>query len=140
MQFLGMILNLLISVTGKDMDEVGCLLCGNCPKIVNSDGNAKDSIQITPNLKYDYKDNSDPPELADFQTQLILHLFKTSFWQNEPRLQINMLKLPIIMSPGLMDKQINNDIRKDSLMDKTFKHSAETFREFLKMVDNKGKG
>ena len=121
------------------MDDVGCLLCGYCPKIINSDGNAKDSIKITSNLKFNYKDNSDPPALEDFKTQLILHLFKTAFWQNEPRLDINMLKLPIIMSPGLMGNPVNNDVKKDSLMDKTFKHSAETFRTFLKMVDNKGK-
>ena len=32
-------------ITPSDMDSVMCLICGNCPKIVNSDGNAKVSIQ-----------------------------------------------------------------------------------------------
>ena len=133
-----MYINHGVLVTGKDMDEVMCLLCGKCPKIINSDGNAKDSIQVTSNMKFDYKDKSDPPALADFKTELVLHLFKTAFWQNEPKLPINMLKLPIIMAPGLLGKQVNNDFKKDSLMDKSIEHSSETFREFVKMVDNKG--
>jgi hypothetical protein len=129
----------ILKVTSKDLDEVMCLLCGKCPKMINSDGNAKDSIQVAPNLKFDYKDMSDPPALADFQTELILHLFKTAFWQNEPQLSVNMLKLPIIMAPGLLGKQVNNDVKKDSLLDKSVQHSSATFREFTKMIDNKGK-
>ena len=30
-----------ILVNGSDMDNVVCYLCGNCPKIVNTDGNTK---------------------------------------------------------------------------------------------------
>jgi hypothetical protein len=88
-------------------------------------------------MKFDYKDKSDPPDLASFKSKLVVHLFKTAFWQNEPKLPINMLKLPSIISPDLIAKQVNNDVKKDSLMDKSIQHSAETFREFVKMVDNK---
>ena len=34
-----------ILVTGEDLDDVTCYLCGNCPKIVSTDGNAKDTIK-----------------------------------------------------------------------------------------------
>ena len=85
-------------------------------------------------MKFDYKDKSDPPDLESFKSKLVHHLFKTAFWQNEPKLVINMLKLPSIIAPGLVSKQVNNDIKKDSIMDKSIQHSAETFREFVKMV------
>lgn len=50
-----------------------------------------------------------------------------------------MLKLPLILAPALLGKQVNNDCLKDSLLDKSIQHSAETVREFTNMVDNKGK-
>ena len=98
---------------------------------------AKDCIQVTSNMKYDFKDTSEPPDLEDFKSKLVLHLFKTAFWQNEPKLEVKMLKLPIIMPSSLMAKQINSDVKKDSLLDKTIQHSSETFREFVKMVDDR---
>ena len=104
-----------------------------------SDGNAKDSIRVTPNMKFDFKDTSAPPSLEEFKLKLIRHLFKTAFWQNEPPIELNMLKLPIIMPPAIIGNQVNNDNMKDSLLDKSVKHSNETLREFVKMVDNKGK-
>ena len=114
-----------------------CLFCGKCPKIVNSDGNAKDCIQVTSNMKFDFKDQSCPPDLDDFKMGLAVHVLKTAFWQNEPKLEVNMLKLPIIMAPGILAKQVNNDTKKESLLDKSIQHSAETYREFIKMIDNK---
>ena len=90
-------------------------------------------------MKFDFEDNSDPPSLEEFKGQLIVQLLKRAFWENEPPMEINMLKLPIIMAPGLLAKQVNSDVSKDSLLDNSVKHSKETMREFVKMVDNKGK-
>ena len=90
-------------------------------------------------MKFNYKDDSEPPSLEEFKRQLIVQLLKQAFWQNEPPMEINMLKLPIIMAPGMLAKQVNTDVSKDSLLDKSVKHSKETLREFVKMVDNKGK-
>ena len=36
-----------VIVTGNDLNQVMCLLCGRCPKIVNSDGNAKESQNLS---------------------------------------------------------------------------------------------
>ena len=90
-------------------------------------------------MKFDFEDNSDPPSLEEFKGQLIVQLLKRAFWQNEPPMEINMLKLPIIMAPGLLAKQVNSDVSKESLLDNSVKHSKDTLREFVKMVDNKGK-
>ena len=111
------------------MNNVMCLICGRSPKIVNSDGNAKDCIKVTKNMIYDFKDESEPMELHDFKTKLIISVFKSAFFQNEPKVDINMLKLPLIIAPALIGHQVNNDILKDSLLDEKIKHSSESLHE-----------
>ena len=59
-------------------------------------------------MRYDLPVTSDPPSLEEFQETLIIHLLKTSFWQNEEKLPINMLNIPIIMGSALLRKQENN--------------------------------
>ena len=89
-------------------------------------------------MKYDFKDTSEPPNLQEFKETLVASLLRSAFWQNEKPLDFNMLKLPIIMAPALMGKQMNHDNLKDSLLDKSIKHSPETLREFANLIDNKG--
>ena len=36
----------------EDMNNVICYYCGPAPKCVNTDGNAKDTIQVTPHMVY----------------------------------------------------------------------------------------
>ena len=88
-----------------------CLVCGNCPKIVNSDGNAKDSLTVYENMQYDYEDNSDPPNLEIFKQELVQESLKRSFYQKVPMKTYKMLKLPLIVAPSLLREQINNDIK-----------------------------
>ena len=87
------------------------LVCGNCPKIVNSDGNAKDSVKVRENMIYDYNDHSDPPDLETFKQELVQMLLKKSFFQNEPKKIYQMLKLPLIIAPSLLDTQTNSDYK-----------------------------
>ena len=112
-----------ILITPQAMDEVVCLICGVCPKIVNSDGNAKDTIKRTKNMIYNYEDESDPPSLESFKADLVQTTLKKSFFQNEPAKQINMLKLPLIIAPSLLGQQINNDTKKKTLLEKEFEFS-----------------
>jgi hypothetical protein len=98
-------------ITPADMDYVMCLVCGNCPKIVNSDGNAKDSLKVSENMQYDYEDNSDPPNLDIFKQELVQESLKRSFYQKVPLKTYKMLKLPLIVAPSLLREQINNDIK-----------------------------
>ena len=76
-------------------------------------------------------------DLEDFKVAQVRDLMKTAFWQNEQPSEVNLLKIPIIMAPALLRQQVNNDVLKDSLLDKSVVHSAETFREFVKLVDNR---
>ena len=103
------IISLLI--TPADMDHVICLICGVCPKIVNSDGNAKDSLRVTDNMKFVYEDKSPIPDLESFKQELLVECLKRSFFQNVPMKTYNMLKLPLIMAPGLLREQVNSDIK-----------------------------
>ena len=89
-------------------------------------------------MKFNFDDASEPPNLQDFKLKQIESVIKSAFWQNEKPQDINMLKVPIIMAPAMLRKQINNDNMKDSLLDKSIKHSPETFRQFVQLIDNKG--
>ena len=102
---------LALLITPADMDRVTCLICGVCPKIVNSDGNAKDTLTITENMIFDYEDESNIPDLESFKIDLVLELLKRSYFQKVPRKTYNMLKLPLIIAPGLLREQVNNDIK-----------------------------
>ena len=98
-------------ITPEDLDLVVCLVCGVCPKVINSDGNAKDCLTITANMIYNYEDQSDPPDLESFKQKLVQECLKRSFFQNEPMKSYQMLKLPLIIAPSLLREQINNDIK-----------------------------
>ena len=62
-------------------------------------------------MKYDYNDDSCPPNLEDFKQDLVLECLKRSFFQNVPKKDFNMLKLPLIIPPSLLGEQQNNDIK-----------------------------
>ena len=100
------------------------------------DGNTKDSIKITDNLKFDYDDNSEVMDLQTFKKLLLKALMKKAYFQNEPKLEVNMLKLPLIIAPSLLGKQVNNDNEKMSLLDKTVNYKPEIFEKFIEMVDD----
>jgi hypothetical protein len=102
---------LALIISPDDLDNVTCLLCGNCPKVVNSDGNAKDSIKIRKNMIFDYEDESDPPSLEEFKLELVKTSLRQSFYQREPQRTYNMLKIPLIISQSLLSKQVNNDFK-----------------------------
>ena len=149
---------LSLLVTGVDMDAVVCLICGVCPKIINSgrkyyrifpiakmvkcnlilisDGNTKDAIRITDEMKFNYDDQSEPMDLHSFKNMLLKKLMKRAFFQNEPKLDINMLKLPLIIAPSLLGSQVNNDVEKKSLLDKTIVYKPEVFTKFTEIIDN----
>ena len=92
-----------------DMDSVICLVCGACPKIINSDGNAKDTLKRTKNMIFDYDDKSNIPDLENFKLDLVLECLKKSYYQNVPLKVYNMLKLPLVIAPKLLREQINTD-------------------------------
>ena len=121
-------------ISPEDLDSVTCMHCGICPKIVNSDGIA---IMIFDNMVFDYEDHSEPPNLDEFKLDLVSTSLKRSFYQNEPPKTYNMLKLPLIIAPGLLGKQINNDFQKKSLLDKEIKYKQETFIEFHRFIENR---
>ena len=98
-------------ITPADLDHVICMVCGVCPKAINTDGNAKDTIKKTTNMVYEYADTSSPPDLESFKQELIQQTFKKSFFQNEPPKNYQMLKLPLIIAPGLLRRQTNHDIK-----------------------------
>ena len=88
-------------------------------------------------MVYDYDDDAEVPELENFKQDLIEDLFLSVFFQQSSKRMYNMLKLPIIIPPALLRKQVNNEKAKKTLMEKHFLYTDETLGTFIKMVETK---
>ena len=88
-------------------------------------------------MEFNYDDSSEIPDLETFKNRLIVDLFKSAFFQQGSQQKFNMLKLPIIAAPSLIRKQVNNEFRKKTLMEKSFEYEDETLATFISMVDEK---
>ena len=58
---------------------------------------------------YDYNDKSEVPDLMQFKQNLVEDLFISVFYQQPMETEYNMLKLPVIISPCILEKQVNNE-------------------------------
>ena len=126
-----------ILVTSADHDSVTCLLCGNCPKIVCTDGNTKDSIKVAKNMIFDYDDESEIPDLDDFKDDLIEDILSKAMFQHKSDKKYNMLNIPLIMPKCVLRKQINNDKSKRTIMEKKHSFTAETLKKYQELVESK---
>ena len=77
-------------------------------------------------MEYDYEDSSEVPDIQSFKEELVEELLKSVFFQHKSDRKYNMLKLPIISAPSLIQKQVNNDAKKETLMEKEFSYKEET--------------
>lgn len=100
-------------ISAESLNAVMCLICGSFPKIVSTDGEVKDSTEITEDMVFE-KTDEPPPSLQAFLQKLQVHVIAISFFQNVPPLRINMLKLPHIMAPNLLGIQQNTEQNKRS--------------------------
>ena len=124
-------------VTPCDHDDVTCLLCGNCPKIVCTDGNTKDSIRVTHKMEYNYDDESEIPNLDKFKDDLIEDVLSTALFQHKTDKKYNMLQIPMLIPNCLLSKQINNEKTKRTIMEKEYEFADETLQKFQEMVESK---
>lgn len=72
--------------------------------------------------------------MHEFLDQLSSQVIRSSFFHNEPKQKINLLKLPIIMPSCLLGKMENTEIRKKSLMNCYHKYTSDVFTRFVKVV------
>ena len=89
-------------------------------------------------MEYNYEDSSEVPDLLSFKEDLVEEILKSVFFQHKSDRKYNMLKLPIIAAPSLIKKQVNNDFRKETLMEKEFSYKEEALAMFITLVDTKG--
>ena len=88
-------------------------------------------------MEYNYSDTSDVPNLLDFKERLVKEILHSVFFQEKSGQKYNMLKLPIISAPRLIRKQVNNDVKKKTIMEKEFNYTEETLKTFMELVDGK---
>ena len=121
-------------ITGKDMDNVVCVTCGMTPKIVMSDGNSKDTIQVTKHMVYNFEETSTIPSLEDFVESLAKQLLRSSYFQDEKKEKIDMTKLPVIMAPKILKSQVNSDHEKKTLFNKKVQFNSDTFKGLAELI------
>ena len=88
-------------------------------------------------MVYDYDDTSEVYSLEDFKTNLVEDLFLSVCFQQKTQRKYNMLKLPIIMAPSVLRKQVNSDWTKKSLMEREFTYTEEALAHFIKLVETR---
>ena len=102
-----------------------------------SDGNTKDTIRISRNMTYNYDTQQPIPDLQDFLDDLVVEVLITVFFQQSSEKEIDMLRLPLIMAKCVRGNMVNYDVRKKTIMEKSFKYNEETLIRFQEMLDNK---
>ena len=89
---------------------------------------------------YDFDDaeaDVEVPDLEDFKEQLVGQMLRSAFFQNEIKEKIIMTKLPNIIAPGLVKKQVNSDSDKKTLFNKAVTYGSETMLGLKKLISKK---
>ena len=88
-------------------------------------------------MKFDYDDASDIPDLSVFTDELIEEVLCSALFQHKSEKKFNLLKLPLLMAPKLLRKQMNNEKLKRTIMEKQYEYKDETIEKFQDMVQKK---
>ena len=88
-------------------------------------------------MVYNYDDVSEIPDLMDFKERLIEDLLLSVFYQQPLENEYNMLKLPVIITPSILRKQVNNEAMKQSIMERKFSYNEENLGAFIELLDKK---
>ena len=89
-------------------------------------------------MVYDFdKDDSEIPDLETFKMRLVCQMLRSAFFQNEIKENIIMTKLPSIIAPRLVKKQINSDSEKKSLFNKPVNYGSSTMTGLAQLISKK---
>ena len=88
-------------------------------------------------MVYNYDDAAPIPDLETFRAELVTDLLMSVFFQHRSEMEIDMLRLPLIMAPDMMNKTVNNEASKKTIMEKDFSYEKETLEKFQAMIDSK---
>ena len=97
----------------------------------------QDSILIGENLRFDFEDKTEVPQLQPFLDKLSNQVIRSSFFQHEPKDPINLLKLPLIMPDCLLGVMTNTESGKKSLMNSYKTYKADVLANLVKIVYEK---
>ena len=95
----------------------------------------QDTVAVTGNMVYDFtEDNSEVPDLESFKMRLVCQMLRSAYFQNETKENIIITKLPNIIAPRLVKKQINSDIEKKSLFNKPVNYGSNTMAGLAQLI------
>ena len=93
---------------------------------------------MTGNMVYDFDtDDSEIPDLETFKMRLVCQMLRSAYFQNEIKENIIMTKLPNIIAPRLVKKQINSDSEKKSLFNKPVNYGSKTMTGLAQLISKK---
>ena len=88
-------------------------------------------------MKYNYDIEAPLPDLQTFISNLVTETLVSVFFQQPMDLEIDMLRLPLIVAPAMTGKMVNSEAGKKTLMNKDFKYEEETLEKFQELIDSK---
>ena len=74
------------------------------------------------------------PDLDKFKTRLVCQMLRSAFFQNEKKENFDMTRLPSIIAPGLLKKQVNSDREKETLFNKQVSYGSKTMTGLAKLI------
>ena len=87
---------------------------------------------------FDDEDEDDEvPILDEFKVRLVCQMFRSAFFQNEAKENFDMTRLPSIIAPRLLKKQVNSDREKKTLFNKTVSYGPNTMAGLAKLISKK---
>ena len=86
---------------------------------------------------YEAEKSKEIPDLQTFLSDLATDTLMTVFFQHRSEIEIDMLRLPLIMAPAMTNKMVNNEASKKTIMDKEFTYEKKTLESLVALVDAK---
>ena len=86
---------------------------------------------------FNFEDCDDIPPLEQFLDERISQCIRTSFFQNEPKDQISILNIPLIIPNALLGTMTNTEKSKKSLMNVSKKYNVDVLSNLVNMVSEK---
>ena len=98
----------------------------------------QDTVAVTKHMKFKFENvDREVPDLEFFKEQLICQMLRSTFFQNEPKDDLDMLNFPNIIAPKLLKQQINTDCDKKTLFYQEETFESENMVELTKLVYKK---
>ena len=83
---------------------------------------------------FEKEDEEDVPDLEEYKTRLAAQMLRSAFFQNEKKENFSMTRIPNIIAPALIKKQVNSDRDKETLFNSPVSYGSKTMTGLAKLI------